>query len=281
MEIRKVFISSLLIIFLALYGLYKDHNKMQSQANKPNPIATSKVQEAYIKEKIEQEHFVFAAKNDIKKGAILTRNKFNLVKIRADNLVVECKDYQENISFAADIRAKKDLGKDEFLLSTSIAYPGSKEYINLILRKGYIPFDLDIPVNKIIGVASINPGDLVDIVVFSSKNKNLAIHAIEEQFKQVTMESLLPAVKVLQVVTPVKESLVKNSANYLENSSESQTIHLVLEITPKNLSKLVLALRVADVEFIKHIPGAEKQYFTDSIKILPQYNSVISLRAKK
>ncbi|WED26087.1 Flp pilus assembly protein CpaB [Vibrio sp. DW001] len=208
---------------------------------------------------------VWKAKEDIKRGQMVTRTQFYVTKVTEpeanDNGITE----DVEIEFVRGEVSSKDISSDGWVTQLDLIKPDQDGYIDLIIADNMVPYGVKVDSDTIIG-GVITHGSLIDVVALSSLSQNLASSDKVQPIQTVFFSPILIAVKVLKV-----------EQNVLEDDTE---VSLVLELTRKQLAKLVIAKKIAQLEFHKSV-GAEQAELlqANSGDILPTYRAIKEFRA--
>ena len=191
---------------------------------------------------------VWVAKKDLMFGSTVQRIDLIIQRIsqtQADRLGI-VNDIK--LSFNKDLLVKKDILQGDIVTPDMLLSPGQEGYLTLVIREGKVPFNLRVENDAILGGA-ISIGDVVDIASISSSEQNLSNSDSISNVKSLKMAPLLTQIMVLDIIQQEKSVRL--------NSKSMKTVTtLVLEVSNRELAKLVIAERIAELEVHKSI-GAE------------------------
>ena len=191
---------------------------------------------------------VWVAKKDIDFGSQLKRVDIKIQRIsqtQADRFGI-IRDTKFN--FNKKLVIKQDIVQGSIITEEMVLTPGQEGYLNLVICDGKVPFNLSVDNDSVLGGA-ISIGDVVDIASISSSEQNLSNNDIISNVKNLKMAPLLTQIMVLDIIQ--KEKSIR-----LNSKSTKIVTMLVLEVTNRELAKLVIAQRIAELEVHKSI-GAE------------------------
>ncbi|MDB1123128.1 Flp pilus assembly protein CpaB [Vibrio algarum] len=208
---------------------------------------------------------IWKTKQDIKQGDMVTREQFYVERVPESeanqNGIVD----DVEIEFVRGAIASKDMSADVWVTQLDLVRPEQDGYIDLIIKDNMVPYGVKVDSDTIIG-GVITHGSLIDVVALSSINQNLASSDKVQPIQTVFLSPILIAVKVLKV-----EQSVLN---------DDTQVSLVLELTRKQLAKLVIAKKISQLEYHKSV-GAEQAELlqANSGDILPSYQAIKEFRA--
>ncbi|MCL6268528.1 Flp pilus assembly protein CpaB [Sansalvadorimonas sp. 2012CJ34-2] len=171
---------------------------------------------------------------------------------------------KERFTLVKGSLAASPMKAGSIVTENQVVQPDHPNYIDLLIKPGMIPYPLEFKGSN--GYPLIlSPGDKVDVVMISSLNQNLAMKDAVDQFEGLSVAPLLKARKVLRVGPDGKGM----------TGEEASTI-IVLELTRKELSQLMLAKRMGVLDIHKTTDGTLPQIRAGDV--LPDFSSVTELR---
>lgn len=238
MKSKVILVLAIITMSIGLYGILNGPkvaqiDKLPVENHNEEPIPTV---------------VVWVAKNDLPLGSRLNREDLEIQRIsqiQADRIGL-----LKNTEF--DFKNKQLINKDilsgDFVTSEDALSSGDEGYYNLVVEEGYVPFNLTIDRADMLG-GIISTEDNVDVVSISSIKQNLADSSGIDDITTLRMKPLLTNVRVLDII---KEEKV---INLTKNKYKSE-VKIVLQLTHRELAKIIIAQRISEIEVYKSI-GAE------------------------
>ncbi|TDM53545.1 Flp pilus assembly protein CpaB [Aliivibrio fischeri] len=238
MKSKIILVLAVIAISIGLYGM--------SQTSTTQSPITEKVQE--FDKLPEATVMVWIAKKDLMFGSPVQRTDLEVQRIsqtQADRFGII---HDVKFNFNKKLLVKKDILQGDIVTSDMLLSSGQEGYLNLVISEGKVPFNLEVSNDAILGGA-ISVGDVVDIASISSSEQNLSNDASISNVQSLKMAPLLTQIMVLDIIQQEKPVRL--------NSKSTKTVtNLVLEVSNRELAKLVIAQRIAELEVHKSI-GAE------------------------
>ncbi|WED22296.1 Flp pilus assembly protein CpaB [Vibrio sp. JC009] len=240
MNSKLIFVIACIAITAGIYGISGNITAKKQEQPVDKPVAKEKTIS------------VWRAKENLIKGARISRDDLKIVEIS------ETKARESGIkkSFSIDFKKhwylNRSVNSDELIYSEDLVKPGDDGYLSLVVNEGFAPYNLSLSTEAIIG-GSISIGDLVDISTVSSSRQNLSQKSLINDVNQLELTLLISQAKVLNIVYP-KQS----------KRNKKPEVILTLEVTNRQLAKLSIAKRIAEVEVHKSVPGQSAQLYADS-----------------
>lgn len=257
-----VAVATLAIVF----GLYGLSGKLQ--ATPKNETVQAVQQENKIK--------VWFVARDVQSGERVQRSDLQI------KIIPESEANQFGISEDIDLKFTKgavysrSIASDQVIYLEDIIAPQDAGFIELVLKKNRIPFAINIANSDIIG-GMITYGSYVDIVALTSTGNEFPGQSGPSEsgkIKSVSVSPVLMGIKVLQVQD--------TGIDVAKLSYEAHKIDLILELTQKQVAKLTIAKRIAELQVHKSIGHAQaSELSADAGDILTGYQAVKEFRANE
>jgi pilus assembly protein CpaB len=249
MKTKILLVLPILIITLGVYSLIQrlSLDQIESTEIKVEPVKkvmVYRLNKNVIKgEKLERSHVVIES---------LTEEESNNIGVKKD---VE-------IDFILGGLFLDDMEGGEYLFPNDMIRPDDEGYINFIISKGKVPYSIAFPQSQVFG-SGIVQDSYVDIISISESD------SIAENY--VSIEPLFMNVRVLKV----------QEIESINDDVSETSISVILELTPKQLTQLLVAKRVSDLD-IYQSTGENKinTLQADSGDVLPHFHAVTEFRAK-
>ncbi|MFC1234498.1 Flp pilus assembly protein CpaB [Vibrio sp. F74] len=208
---------------------------------------------------------VWKAKDSISAGQTVTRSELFIEQVPETEANQHGIDEPVDIEFVKGLVSAQDVVKGQWVTMENLLTPEQDGYIELTIADNKVPFALSVSNETVVG-GVITYGSLVDVIALSSLNQNLANNETVQQYQSFTVSPILMAVKVIKV-----------EKNEIRDRTE---ISLVLELSRKEVAKMVIAKKIAQLEVHKSI-GKEQaeQLHADSGDVLPTYRAIKEFRA--
>lgn len=270
---RTKFISAIAILAIAvgLYGLSNELLDVPEVA--PEPV----VQEETVK--------IWFAKRDIKRAETVKRSDLELKTVleSAANRFGITGDVE--LEFARGAVFDHAIAAGQTVMPEDIVAPQELQFIDLVIKKDSIPFAIKVDNEDVVG-GLINYGTYVDILAIADADAGLASNADEVQgSKSLFVSPVLMAIRVLQVQYPeVKTETDSLSEPFAAQEGETlpAEINLVLELTRKQLAKLTIAQRIAELQIHKSIGNYQASDLSSNAgDVLPYYRAIKEFRSDK
>tara|TARA_Y100001960_G_scaffold60921_1_gene63570 strand:+ start:391 stop:1155 length:765 start_codon:yes stop_codon:yes gene_type:complete len=250
MKTRILLVLPILIITLGVYSLIQrlSSEQIESTEIKVEPVKKVMVyrlnQDVIKGEKLERSHVVIES---------LTEEEANNIGVKQD---VE-------IDFILGGLFLDDMKGGEYLFENKIISPDDEGYINFIISKGKVPYSIVFPQSQAFG-NGILQDSYVDLISISESD------SIAENY--VSIEPLLMNIRVLKV----------QEIESMNDDISEASISITLELTSKQLTQLLVAQRVSDLDIHQSIGENNiNSLQADSGDVLPHFHAVTEFRAKK
>ncbi len=255
---RLLMTCGFLLCVIGIFGL------LSGQENTPDSINTKITETAIPKVK------VWVARRPLQQGEAVTMADIK-VKMVAESSVVkreisETEPQTESFTLKPGSLAAVDISTGDRVSEKSFLAPGQPGYIELLIAPGMVPYPLDLDGTTDYN-AVLTPGDQVDVVMIASLEQNLANKATLDSYRGLTVGPLLQGCRLLAVEGGIAA----------ENEVAKTTV--ILELSRKDISKLMIARRVAllDVHKSSTLPLPEVK----AGDVLPDFYSVTELRGSE
>ena len=227
MNRRLLLVVAFLLIAGGVYGLLTRNSGDQGD----NAVVTSSANEEL--------YSVRVIARDIEKGAFITQSDFRTELITSDNAQKWGVVNKEPFTLVKGSLVAESLKAGDVFPESLVITPDHPEYVDLIITPGMVPYPVEFSGSN--GYPMIlGPGDLVDVVMISSLNQNLAKKDSVDRFEGLSVSPLLRARKVLKVGDD-GEGVI----------GEEISTTVVLELSRKEVSQLMLARRVGVLDLHK------------------------------
>ncbi|PMH46710.1 Flp pilus assembly protein CpaB [Vibrio sp. 10N.286.49.B3] len=252
-----------LVILVGLYGLANNLTGQQivESVVAPEPV----VEEVKFK--------VWRINQDVELGQYVKRSDFTLeVMLESDaHRIGVDQDMSADFSLGAVYRT--DAPQGTLLFAHTMVQPRDAEYIDFIITPDMVPFAIGVKPKSIIG-GVIGNGTLIDVLALTLPQELASIevtNASNQRKRQLSVAPVLMNIKVLKV---------EKTFGKEEKSDNVEKVDLILELTRKQVAKLTVAGRIAELEVHKSIgdykPADLKANAGD---ILADFKSITEFRA--
>ncbi|BCN22817.1 Flp pilus assembly protein CpaB [Vibrio alfacsensis] len=231
MNTKVILVLATVAITVGLYGVTQSKSEIPVLPNKP------KIEEKKIK--------VWTLKRDLQKAERLSRRDINIEYLTREQAASFGIDSDTTLTFEQRLVAIAPIEKGDMLDDTMLTSPGEDEYISTVIEPGYVPFNMTVPVNDVVG-GTIKIGDIVDISVMAATKQNLAAENTVSDINHLTMTPLIAQIPVLDMIKK------ERSSSRLTDEKTTE-VTLILQVTNRQLAKLSVAKRIADVMIHKSI----------------------------
>ncbi|WPC76456.1 Flp pilus assembly protein CpaB [Vibrio porteresiae] len=255
MNIKVVTLIAVLAIFSGGYGLTH-----QSTA-KPEKQVEQKEQEQLIQ--------VYLAKHDLAKGEPLSRSDVVVEKWKQAKANQFGIDKDQSLAFKTGQLVRAPVLAGAVIYPENIISQEDSDYVDFIIQPNRIAFPLETTNDAIVG-GVIRANSHIDVLALTSTAQNLANDRSINSYKGVSLAPILMNIKVLKVAT----EKVK------ENKEEREKTSLILELTPKQVSTLTIAKRIAQLEVHQTVKNATaKDLSANSGDVMGTYHAITEFRA--
>lgn len=208
---------------------------------------------------------VWTSKNNLKKGEHVYQSGFSIDKVPETEVNQQGVSESLQLIFSPGMVASHDINSGQWVSQQDFLTPDQDGYIELVIEDNMVPYAIEVDPDTIVG-GVITHGSLVDVIALSSLTQNLANNDTVNEYQTFTISPILMAVKVLKVQKSVVD--------------EETEVSLVLELTRKEIAKLVIAKRIAQLEVHKSIGKEEAEMLhANSGDVLPTYRAIKEFRA--
>jgi pilus assembly protein CpaB len=255
MNFRVLIPVALIFLGAGLYGLSGD---ILNQKDEP-------IEEIVIED--EPLISIWKAKSVLEPGQLVSIDDLSIVKVPEsvanENGVVESVE----LELGKGAIAAQHIEIDQWVMAEHFLRPEQDGYISLTIAKNKVPFAINVDPDTIVG-GVITHGSLVDVLALSSLTQNLANSETVQEYQTFTISPVLMAVKVIKI-----------QKSEINNRTE---VSLVLELSRKEIAKLVIAKKIAQLEVHKSIGKEEAEKLqANSGDVLPTYRAIKEYRAGK
>ncbi|MGR6839004.1 Flp pilus assembly protein CpaB [Aliivibrio wodanis] len=264
MRTKAIIAVAILAILFGLYGL--------AGSLKPPKVVTNAVIEIQKEKTIK----VWFVKQDVRLGELLQRNALELKIIKESEANQLAITDDININFDKKAVYNRDILKGAPLFPEDIISSQDVGFVDLVISPNKVPFAIKVNHSDIVG-GVINYGSHIDVLALAAGGSKLSLDNSElgsNQFKSVSVSPVLINIKVLQVQRRTLET------HSTDNSLEE--IHIVLELTRKQVAKMTVAKHIAEIEIHKSIGQYKLSDLTaDAGDVLADYKAVKEFRANE
>ncbi len=268
MNSKLIFFIAFLAISVGLYGLSDLllNNEQQVQVQTQTlQLPVKKIQ-------------VYFAKSSLTPGDKITLSDLDkqlLQEKEANRLGIS-----ENISLALvkGTVANTAILPGDVVTAEMLTRPDQTGYLDLVIDDNYVPYAIKVDSSAVVG-GVISSGTLVDVLAIASEEENLATTPDIDSYKSLSITPLLIAVKVLQVKRKEIEATRRNPA--------TEEVHLILELTRKQIAKLTIAKRISLLEVQKSaatdrdLALRKSELKANAGDVIEDYKAIRSFRADK
>lgn len=254
MNLRVLIPVALIMVGAGLYGL---SGNLLSQKKEPIVEAVEDVLMVNI----------WKTKSELNKGQRVTRTDFIVEKVPESAANAQGISEDVEIEFVRGLVVTQDLTTGQWVTMNNLLKPEQDGYIELTISKNMVPYSIKVDPETIVG-GVISHGSIVDVLALSSLTQNLANNDTVQEYQTFTISPILMAVKVIKV----QKSDIKDKIE----------VSLVLELTRKDIARLVIAKKIAQLEV--HISTGKEQaeqLHANSGDVLPTYRAIKEFRAGK
>ena len=205
---------------------------------------------------------VWLVRRELKKGELFTLDDLKPGTLPEEDALEQGITTKDRFTFEKGSLINEDLPVDAVLSEHHIVKPDDPRYIDLFTAPDMVPYPLSFDKGNGYPLV-LNPGDRVDVVMISSLKQNLANKSTVDSFQGLSVAPLLSTRKVLKV----------------DNNRDSESITVVLELSRKEVSQLMLARRVGVLDVHKSTTTPLPRVRAGDV--LPDFSSVTELRGTK
>ncbi|KIP70335.1 pilus assembly protein CpaB [Vibrio harveyi] len=232
MNSKVILVLAAIAISVGLYGV------TQSQPTAP-------VVQTQQPKKEEKKFKVWTLKRDLKRGEALQRRDLVIEYLTESQAAQQGIDSDIKLDWSKRLIAVEALNQGEWVTKEVLTSPGESDYLSTMAKPGYAPFNITVPGDDVVG-GTIAVGDLVDISVISTMDQNLSADNTVSDIEHLTMTPLIAQVPVLYMIS--KQRLVSTLTD-----QKTTDVTLVLQVTNRQLAKLSVAKRIAEITVHKSI----------------------------
>lgn len=270
MNLRMLVPLALIAVGAGLYGL--SGKLLTSNLPQEEPMAQ-------MSEESEEETVrVWLAKQDLLPGQFVTAEHLQATMVTYSEARLHGLNENEegvipdvSIDFVNGLVAGSNLKAEQWVTNADFVTPKQNGYIELTISEGMVPYAIEVDPDTIVG-GLITHGSYVDIIALSSVSQNLAAESNVRDFKSISISPVLMAIRVLKVQKEEKPATKVAPA--------MTEVSLILELSRKQIAKLVIAKKIALLEIHKSI-GVEQaeELQANTGDVLPTYRAIKEFRA--
>ncbi|KXO09539.1 Flp pilus assembly protein RcpC/CpaB [Moritella sp. JT01] len=254
------------LIIIGLYGIAGSLSRSETIV----PIIEAQAQETYVK-KLK----TWWLKNDVDSGGIVKRSDIEIRYLPEAEANQNGVDTEMTINFTSGAVYGQKLPQSTLLFSDMLVSPQDQGYIDLVLAPDRVPYVLRVPAEAVVGGA-ISNGMYVDVVALTLPQSRMTIEVGAAAARTARMIGVNPVLLHIKILKVVEQVLTGTRA--LETMPVN--VDIVLELTRKQVAKLTVAKRIAEIEVHKSIGDyTAGDLKADAGDVLPDFKSVTEMRA--
>lgn len=258
-----------LAIGLIIIGLYGIAGSLSSPPN--NAPDTNRVNDIVPVVKIK----TWWLKEDVQRGAMVKRRDFEVQYIVQTEANKQGIDRDVNINFTSGAVYRQNQLKGVLFFSEMMVSPQDNGYIDVVLTPGQVPYVLSVPAESVVGGA-INNSSRVDLVALTLPQSRMSIEVGAAASKTARMIGVTPVMINIKVIKVIEQKFT----DHRELETSAGDVDIVLELTRKQVAKLTVAKRIAEIEVHKSIGDySPADLKADAGDVLPDFKSVTEMRA--
>jgi pilus assembly protein CpaB len=264
---KLIFIIAFCAIVFGLYGV----SNLLLNSEQPAPVQIVKTVQPTVKKL--QVYFAKTSLNPGEKVTLAQLKKQILEEPKANQLGIS---EDTVLALKSGTVSNTTLAPGDVVTADMLVGPDDDGYLDLVIEDNYVPYAIKVDRSAVAG-GVINSGTLVDILAIASTEQNLATNPRISSYKSLSISPLIMAVKVLQV----------KRSNIAETRSNPATeeVHLILQLTRKQIAKLTIAKRITLLEVQKSagietdLRLRESELKANAGDVIAEYKAITSYRA--
>ncbi|CAM3794985.1 hypothetical protein VA7868_03096 [Vibrio aerogenes CECT 7868] len=213
---------------------------------------------------------VFRAGSLIKRGAHVHREDLEIVRLSESEARQHGIDGDSlfQLNPQAVYRANQNPG--DFVLRQDIVLPDEPEFIGLTIAPDCVPYPVAVDPDAVVG-GIIRSGSYVDVLALTGvSNRTSELRHLPA--KNITINPVLTHIRVLKI----------EPGEHKIGDREKVQDHLILEVTRKQVAKLMVARQIARLEVYQSAGVASaKELRANAGDVLPDFKAVKELRANE
>ena len=221
---------------------------------------------------------VWTLKQDLWAGQVVIRDHLQTEMVSSEEAIKyglteneDGKIADVKIRFIKGMVAGSNLKAKQWVTAADFVAPDQERYIELTISENMVPYAVKVDPDTIVG-GVISHGSFVDVIALSSINQNLANDQLVKDFQSISISPVLMAVRVLKVLQQEKPASKASPA--------TTEVSLILELSRKQIARLVIAKKIAQIEIHKSIGVEQAELLqADSGDVLPTYRAIKEFRA--
>jgi pilus assembly protein CpaB len=257
---KLVVLIAVLAIGVGLYGLLQKG----PEANSSLPTQQAPVPE--------EQFAVYVIKQSIRKGGEIKRSNLRIEQWPRQKANQQGIDSDQTLPQGHILLARNTMHAGDVLSADNIVTPASDDYLEYATSTGHVPFPIEVRSDSVVG-GVIQPMGRVDILALSSASADpISRDDAPSVVKDISLSPLLMSVKVLKI----------GALSQGKNRNRTGFTTLILELTNKQVAKLTIAQRIAQLEVHKSLgKAAAKELSADAGDVLENYRAIHEYRADK
>jgi len=254
------------LIIIGLYGIAGSLSRPETNI----PVIEALVQDTDV-EKLK----TWWLKNDVERGDIVKRSDFEIRYLPEAEANKNGVDTEMSINFSSGAVYSQKLSKSTLLFPDMLVSPQDQGYIELVLAPDRVPYVLRVPAEAVVG-GVIRHGMHVDLVALTLPRSRMSIEFGAVAAKTARMIGVNPVLLNIKILKVVEQVLTENS----ELEDVPANVDIILELTRKQVAKVTVAKRIAEIEVHKSIGDyTAGDLKADAGDVLPDFKSVTEMRA--
>lgn len=262
--IRRILLSlSFLLIAVGIFGL------LSSLQEAPAPATATGTTAAGTSSAVEDTRVpVWQTRRSIKLGQPVTPDDLEIAAIAKSLAQEQGLTGKQPFPVKPGSLARANISVGAMITEAQLLAPGDEGYVDLLITPGMVPYPLQIS-GASDYQAVLVPGDRVDVVMIASLEQNIATDQRLDNYRGLSVHSLLQNRRVLAVEKP-------KAASGIPAGISNETV--VIELSREDVSKVMIARRVGLLDI--HKSTQEPLPEVKAGDVLTDFYSVTELRGE-
>lgn len=228
--------------------------------------------------KTEQTYVLWFARQSLKKGDAVSRASLYKKNVPESQALQYGFDSDVEVQFKKNMVANQPVEANAAVSQLSFSSPEDPEYLNLVGTPDLIPYSLALSKNNRVGdIVRVN--DYVDILALTLSNKNLANERVQNDYSSLELTTVLSNIRVIR--TDNSALNVEDIKSKTKGTEKEIPTQIIIELTPEQLSLLLIVQEMAQIKVVKHIDDAALLYHAKISTVFPEQRKIRQLRGER
>ncbi|GAL12441.1 Flp pilus assembly protein RcpC/CpaB [Vibrio astriarenae] len=211
---------------------------------------------------------VYISKKDVVAGDVISRSDFEVKKLHEDEAHKSGVTSDLVIDFPTGSVYKDSIAIGNIVFQDNVLKPDTPGFVEAVISPNHVPYAVKVNPETVVG-GLIDSGTKIDVLAITQPSEGYGN-------TQISIEPILTGIKVLQVK---KEISTEPSSR---SNAQTESNHLILELTRKQVAQLTVAKKIAQIEVHKSIGNYSlNDLSANAGDVLPNFKAIKEFRANQ